>query len=188
MNTGLAKRFKADIQAEAAQKKKAEDEKREKAEKRKQAKESRERDAAKVMASMQDERARREKEDMEAMETTPSADEGSVQSTSCMPRGLTTPKMTCLAAPTRDAGALADERVNRRPQRSFPDAPQALDIVHTGDDPLHHAPKPRPVTLKPTLKTTQSSQVQFVDDLNSSSEGDSSDVEVSNYNQSPRRR
>ncbi len=68
---GLAKRHKADIQAEATKKRAVGASKREKEEKKKADKAQRELKAAKTVAAMQDRRAQEEIEDIEFMDQTP---------------------------------------------------------------------------------------------------------------------
>ncbi|TFK84560.1 hypothetical protein K466DRAFT_601891 [Polyporus arcularius HHB13444] len=68
---GLAKRFKADIQAEANKKKAVEAAKKAKEEKRQEVKAAREHEGARRTAAMQDRRARQEVEEIDFMEQTP---------------------------------------------------------------------------------------------------------------------
>ncbi|TFK91071.1 hypothetical protein K466DRAFT_345349 [Polyporus arcularius HHB13444] len=68
---GLAKRYKADIQAEANKKKDVEAAKKSKQEKQRAVKAAREQDSAKTVAAMQDRRAREEIEEIAFMDRTP---------------------------------------------------------------------------------------------------------------------
>ncbi|KAI0682813.1 hypothetical protein C8T65DRAFT_703034 [Cerioporus squamosus] len=125
---GLAKRHKTDIQAVAAKKREGEAAKRDRKEKCMEAKAARERDAAKTLAGMLDERARRELEEEEDMERTPTLED------------------ECDNTPARDAGSLSDKHAHADQQRP------ALDHEHIDDNRpprvrcIEHAKSP-PISL-----------------------------------------